>query len=556
MPQQAHGLLSQSLALNLGGHYPRPGMLDRFISSVRVWPASKCRWTLAVVLAVGFFAHLAYLSFNCPIDLAADEAHYWDWSRDLDWAYYSKGPLVAYINWLSSSLLGHSMVVVRLPALVLGVGTCLCLYWLTTILFQSERLALAVVLIVHTIPLFVAGSMLMTIDPPYIFCWTLATCFAAKAIFQGKSWCWIAAGVAIGVGLLAKYAAPLWFVNVVVFAVVMSGHRKLLWTWQVWAGVLIGLMFFIPPVVWNVQNDWVTFRHVGRQIGVNASEGAWYANVPLLIGTQAGVLGGVFAVFVVAGVVSAIKLRRQRSAESERVMFLVCFGLPFFLFCLYRAFKVEIEPNWPAPTFVTLTVLGTWWIVRQMKSQESWQKIKGFVIAQVVIGLIAGVLIHRSDVLYPIAGAVGYRPDRLDRQIIKMRGNQEFGDAVSRELAKLNDDAFVLTRSYQDASLLGFYVAGQPKVLHAGSYLLGKEQTRQSQFDLWKDRDLTDPKWIGRDAVFVGSLDEGGVIRGAFESIESAGVVEIRRWGYVVRSKSVYVGRGFRGLTRPLGNAY
>jgi hypothetical protein len=49
--------------------------------------------TVAILASVA--ATLAFVWIRCPFDLAPDEAHYWDWSRHLDWSYYSKGPLVA-----------------------------------------------------------------------------------------------------------------------------------------------------------------------------------------------------------------------------------------------------------------------------------------------------------------------------------------------------------------------------------------------------------------------------------------------------------------------------
>src|SRR5437870_11106827 len=68
--------------------------------------------------------HLAYLVCDCPLDLAPDEAHYWHWSRHLDWSYYSKGPLIAWLirgscelfGELSIRLVGSEMLAVRLPA--------------------------------------------------------------------------------------------------------------------------------------------------------------------------------------------------------------------------------------------------------------------------------------------------------------------------------------------------------------------------------------------------------------------------------------------------------
>src|SRR6185295_14760803 len=83
----------------------------------------RCRIILAAVLLWGFFSHLRYLMHDCPIDLSGDEAHYWDWSRQLDWSYYSKGPLVAYIIRGSCAIFGDVMWAVRFPALLLAMGT-------------------------------------------------------------------------------------------------------------------------------------------------------------------------------------------------------------------------------------------------------------------------------------------------------------------------------------------------------------------------------------------------------------------------------------------------
>ena len=98
-------------------------------------------WTLLVFgLILGSAGlRVAYLAYDCPLDLAPDEAHYWDWSRHLDWSYYSKGPLVAYLirfsvtvagPW-SERVTGNSMLAVRLPAVACGSLLLLGLYVLT-----------------------------------------------------------------------------------------------------------------------------------------------------------------------------------------------------------------------------------------------------------------------------------------------------------------------------------------------------------------------------------------------------------------------------------------
>src|SRR5438034_9753299 len=129
-------------------------------STDSVKEAGVWRWrALAALLIVGAAVlHVVYLATNCPLDLAPDEAHYWDWSRHLDWSYYSKGPLVAYLiragcelagAW-SQRLTANEMLAVRLPAVLCGSLLLVSLYVLTTQVFRREALALGVVALALT----------------------------------------------------------------------------------------------------------------------------------------------------------------------------------------------------------------------------------------------------------------------------------------------------------------------------------------------------------------------------------------------------------------------
>src|SRR5438132_3375091 len=115
----------------------------------------KYCWRIAAAMLVLASAglHLCYLAHECPLDLAPDEAHYWDWSRNPDWSYYSKGPLVAYLirascavaGPLSCQLTGSEMLAVRLPAVLCGSLLLLSLYLLTLQVWKREGLAVLVV---------------------------------------------------------------------------------------------------------------------------------------------------------------------------------------------------------------------------------------------------------------------------------------------------------------------------------------------------------------------------------------------------------------------------
>jgi len=75
-----------------------------------------------------FFLHLTvavlkivYTVANIT-DLSTEEAQYWLWSKNLDLSYYSKPPMVAYMNAVSTSILGDTEIGVRINAILLGFG--------------------------------------------------------------------------------------------------------------------------------------------------------------------------------------------------------------------------------------------------------------------------------------------------------------------------------------------------------------------------------------------------------------------------------------------------
>src|SRR5438445_9933510 len=108
--------ISASLCTAPDKHLPTP-----LENAERVW---LWRSLAFLLIAVAASARLAYLVFDCPLDLSPDEAHYWDLSQRLDFSYYSKGPLVALLIrascWLlggwSEQLTGNQMAAVRAPA--------------------------------------------------------------------------------------------------------------------------------------------------------------------------------------------------------------------------------------------------------------------------------------------------------------------------------------------------------------------------------------------------------------------------------------------------------
>jgi hypothetical protein len=83
--------------------------------------------------------------------------------------------------------------------------------------------------------------------------------------------------------------------------------------WILLAGVVAG---WLPVVAWNAQHDWVSFRHVFRQVGANGGATSslnWLGPVQFL-GCQVGVM---FGLWLVAYLAAAWRFRPARSRSTS-----------------------------------------------------------------------------------------------------------------------------------------------------------------------------------------------------------------------------------------------
>jgi 4-amino-4-deoxy-L-arabinose transferase-like glycosyltransferase len=525
---------------------------------------------LAALLILGAAAlHLAYLAWFCPLDLAPDEAHYWDWSRHLDWSYYSKGPLVAYLIRAGCALLGDwsveqtgtLMLAVRCPAVACGSLLLLSLYVLTLQVFGRPGLALAAIAAALTVPVLAAGSSLMTIDAPYACCWGWALVFAYRATCKGSGWAWEATGLAVGVGILAKYTMVLFLPSLALFLLTDHQRRKLLWGAGFWSMIGVAVLCCLPILVWNAQHDWATFRHVQRLAGlaalIPAEAGApgftihWTGPLVFLGGQCALLL-----VFWFLAWLAAMVAQWPRPQRDVGTRFLWWLSAPMFL--LFLGFSLKTgggELNWPITAYLSGLVLAAAWLGRQFTSGTGWYRRLVAVNLTLVclVGLGLTVLVHRSDWAHPVLAVFAGPPTekqpyplrRFD-PTCRLRGwRQTLAtqiDEVREELRQQGIEPVVACTGWSMPGELGFYCDGHPTVYSVGLAL----GDRHSQYDLWPGP-VTDPEaFLGKTFIVVGTGPQA--LAPAFDAVEGPRWVTHHENGRPVAGWSVVVGRGFKGF--------
>jgi 4-amino-4-deoxy-L-arabinose transferase-like glycosyltransferase len=525
-----------------------------------------CR-VLAVGLILGAAAvHLAYLAYDCPLDLAPDEAHYWDWSRPehLDWSYYSKGPLVAYLirggcavagSW-SVEHTGNLALAVRLPAILCGSLLLVSLYLLTVQVYRCEVLALAVVAVALTLPLIAVGSSLMTIDAPYTCFWGWALVLGHRAIFRGSTWAWPALGVALGLGMLAKYTMIVWIPSAGLFLLTTPAYRRLLWSRGFCCMLAVAGLCCLPILIWNAQHDWVTFRHVLGLSGLHEAEQPREESRIQWLGPLQYVGGQCILLLVYWFVVwlAAMIAHRPGRESDEGVRYLWWLSAPMFV--LFLAFSPKTgggEMNWPVTAYLSGLVLSAAWLARQFDDRRRWYRVATAINLAVacVLGLAVTVFMHHSDWLYPLlsrlAGpptATNLFPLRRFDPTCRLRGWRTLAADVDSRRDRLckeeGREPVLAGSSWSLPGELGVYCAGHPQAYSLGPCM----GDRHSQYDLWFNPFANGDAFKGRTFVVVNGDEK--MLRKAFASVKTS-EVKYKEKGQPISSWRLSICRDFSG---------
>src|SRR5438270_11489212 len=158
----------------------------------------------AAILALLTVIRLAGLKFSV-VDLFFDEAQYWAWSRELAFGYFSKPPLLAWAIAVAERVCGSAEACIRAPAPMFYFGTSLLVYAAARQLYDG-RVAFFAALAMALAPGVVFSARIMSTDVPLVFCWALALLAYVKLLATAETRWTLLLGVALGLGLMAKYA--------------------------------------------------------------------------------------------------------------------------------------------------------------------------------------------------------------------------------------------------------------------------------------------------------------------------------------------------------------
>jgi 4-amino-4-deoxy-L-arabinose transferase-like glycosyltransferase len=505
------------------------------------------------------------LSMLTTTDLEFDEAHYWMWSERLAPAYFSKGPAIAFVIRASTAIFGANEFGVRFFSPILAAGTSLLMFCFARRLF-SPTAGLWAVVALNVTPIFNIGAFLMTIDALSVFFWLAAmfTFWLALEKSPRFSWYWPLSGLLIGLGFLSKYTNALELVSVLAVLALAPRLRR--------EFARLGLYFFlglfvlctVPPIRWNAQHAWITLVHLRSRGGIEQGFGVHPEEVLAFLGEHFLAYSPFLFLALAWGVIGSWR----RVNQQFKVLFLIWFGLPVFVFYFLLSLNKAAAPNWDALAFLGFGLLAIyfWW-----NRFEASIALRLCAAVALLVGFSMSVVALDTDLLR----TAGYQLQRADPSD-RMRGWKSATGALEEMRndleAKLDEKLFLIADARDRASEISFYLRDKrPEGPGHPPVYIPESQDMVNQFSFWPRYDefvegkpgssLPDSEvyteenginpFVGRDALFIREGNKEHLphnIRAAFRAVEPVGTIDVSRYGKVLRTWQVFLCRNYRTL--------
>lgn len=398
-------------------------------------PAYPLSFSTLLVFAVLALALRSYVLFLQPMSLFFDEAQYWYWSTQIDWGYYSKPPMVAWLIAATTSVCGEGEACIRLASPFLHTVTALAVYGIAHGLFRDKAVAFYSGLAYLTLPAVSVSSLLISTDPPLLTFWALASWAFINAAQTDRIRWWVMAGVCAGFGMLSKYNMLLLLVSVLAYLFLTKEHKKHLTSPRFWGAVTLAGIIFLPNVLWNLHHGMVSFLHTRD----NASgSGLSLQPISLLefFGAQFGVFGPVMFAVLLYRIWHYKDVMRKKEDRFLLLSVVPLLGIILLVSLLSRA-----HANWAAPVYVPATVLVVAWLVKQKK--------QALLTASLALHVVVAVLVANVGLLHKMPGVTWVG----DKTVL---AEGKIKDPFKRLLGwnDLGEGASILLQAYPEAGLL------------------------------------------------------------------------------------------------------
>ncbi len=490
-----------------------------------------------LVLSAVIRAYLAWF-----MELGNDEVYYWTYARYPDLSHFDHPPMIGWvIRFFTLDLMLDGEFFLRLGAVVAGTLNTWLIYRIGTLIRNRRTGLIAAFIYTASFYTSVICGLFILPDAPQSLFWLLSLLFLLKALpdrelLRDSRWFMLFAGVTTGLALLSKYHAA--FLITGTFAFMLFHNRKWFTAKETWFAFITVILIFLPVLIWNYRNDFVSFTfHEGRIIP-KKSLGLRPEFFFLELLGEFGYNNPVNVVIVIASLIAIGKGASFLGKDYRNLILWI--HLPMLvLFVLISLFRPTL-PHWTGPAYTGFILLAAPWLDDRlcMKGRERvfpWSMRAALLITAAVLVIGTGQVKYGW---FNIA-RLGITDISLD-----MYGWRQIREKVPPVLDKpekegmMKEDSPLFTFRWFPAANLDYYLCRPTgRTVYAVGYL-----SRIHKY-YWIDQihgDLTK----GSDAWFVALSDDfhdADVLYGwMFDSISRPDTVNLMRGGKVARQVYIF----------------
>ncbi|HEY3973134.1 MAG TPA: glycosyltransferase family 39 protein [Candidatus Sulfotelmatobacter sp.] len=224
------------------------------------------------LLGIAAAVALLHILTNGRYGFHRDELQVLSDARHMDWGFVPYPPLTPFVERVSMSIFGLSMVGLRLAS-VIAQAILVVVAGLTARELGGRRLAqvtasLAVAL--STLPLFEGTEFqYTTFDNLW---WVLIAYFVVRLLKSENPRWWLPIGATVGVGFMTKYTIGFYLAGIL-GGVVLTSARRYLFSWWFWAGMVLGALICLPNFIWQARHGFISLHFLQHIHARDVDEG-------------------------------------------------------------------------------------------------------------------------------------------------------------------------------------------------------------------------------------------------------------------------------------------
>lgn len=364
-------------------------------------------WLLVIsLIARGFLA-----GFH---ELGNDEVYYWTYAQYPDWSHFDHPGMTGWMMQVFSlNLLLDSEFFLRLSSIILMTIDTFLFYLIGKELKNQLTGLYSALLYTASLYGFVITGVFIMPDTPLMLFSLLALYLFIKYFKTNprQNYYLILGGLSCGLAMLSKYSGAFLLLGLGLY--ILFFQRQELRNKFLYLSVLLALICLLPIVIWNIQNDFVSFNFHGDRV-------SWFGKPHLeYLGREIfGELlynNPIVYVLIIVAIIAFFRHKLSVGKESSRLLLLT--ALPLIGLFIYFSFTRPTLPHWSAPGVSFLIPFAAAFLDERQDNNDQQSSIP--VVILLALGLmILGVGIGSLEIKTGKIQACLNRNNKIDQSTL------------------------------------------------------------------------------------------------------------------------------------------